>query len=182
MTSTLPARRTLARAIALALGLAGALMLAACGSRPPTPDQMTADAAALQGVVPVMEALRITDFEESPWCRNLGYERGAFGDLTQDGCERDGTVAFDAAALDDHRRVSDAIAASGVPIDRILAATYDADGRLETAWFHHAGDELPDRWEYLYDPTGVVPKAAEVGRRELTRAGDAWWFVWSEDD
>ena len=178
MTSPLASRR----ALVLALGLAGSLVLAACGGRQPTPDEMAADAAALQALVPVVEALQVTDFEQSPWCRNLGYARGAFGDLTQDGCERDGTVAFDALALDDHRRVSDAIAASGVPIDRILSVTYDDDGRLETAWFHHAGDELPDRWEYLYDPTGVVPKAPEAGRREFARAGAAWWFVRSEDD
>jgi hypothetical protein len=39
-----------------------------------------------------------------------------------------------------------------------------------------------DYWAYLYDPTGVVPKGDDPGRREFTRIDDEWWFVWSPDD
>jgi hypothetical protein len=39
-----------------------------------------------------------------------------------------------------------------------------------------------DYWAHLYDPTGVVPKGYDPGRREFTRIDDEWWFVWSPDD
>jgi hypothetical protein len=111
----------------------------------------------------------------------VAYARGSFGDRG-DGCERDETVAFDAAALADHTRLSLAIEASGVAFERILIATHKPDSGLETAYFVLNDTPFLDYWEYLYDPTGGVPKADDPGRREFTRINDDWWFVWSPDD
>ncbi len=61
-----------------------AVLVAACGGGPPPPpDQMAEQVARLDRVIPIVEELRVTDFENSAWCRNLGYARGAFGDLQQ---------------------------------------------------------------------------------------------------
>ena len=54
-----------------------------------------------------------------------------------------GTGQFDAVALDDHARLAQAIDASGVAIDRMLMATYDADGVLQTARFEIEGRPVP---------------------------------------
>jgi hypothetical protein len=143
---------------------------------------MAAEVARLAEVVPIVEELRVADFENSARCRNLGYARGAFGHLDEEGCERDGTSAFDAVSLADHVRLAKAIDASGVATDRILNATYDMDDNLETAWFVLEDASFSDFWEYLYDPAGVVPKRNEPGRREFTRIDADWWFVRSPDD
>jgi len=143
---------------------------------------MAADVSRLGEVVAIVEELRVTDFENSEHCMNLGYARGAFGFLDEEGCERDGTGQFDAVALADHGRLATAIDASGVATDRILVATFDGDGNLETAWFVLGNATFPDFWECLYDPTDVVAKQDVPGERDFTRIDDDWWFVWSPDD
>lgn len=107
---------------------------------------------------------------------------GTFGDLAQEGCAREGTIQFDADALVDHAGLSQAITATNVPTDRLRAATFTPDGDLETAWFALEGSPLLDAWEYLYDPTGVVPKDDVPGRIDFTPVADDWWFVWTPDD
>ena len=154
----------------------------ACAGGPPQPDRMATDVAQLDSVIPIVAELRATDFEDSEHCQNLGYARGAFGDLAQEGCERDGTGQFDAVALADHARLAQAIEASGVPVDRMLVATYDADGAIETARFEIEGRPLLDFWEYLYDPGDVEAKQDVPGQRAYTRINDDWWFVLSPDD
>ena len=143
---------------------------------------MSADVARLDAVVPIVEELRVTDFEDSAHCRNLGYARGAFGKLDEDGCEREGTRQFDGAAIADHARLAEAIAASGVAATRILTATYDADGELETAWFALEDGSITEDWTYLYDPTGVEPTQDVPGRQDFTQIDEDWWFVRSYDD
>ena len=158
------------------------LAVAACSSSPPPPDELTAAAARLDAVIPIVEALRVTDFEASADCRNLGYARGAFGDMDAEGCQRDGTGPFDAVALADHARLAGAIVAAEVEIDRLRSATYAADGTLETAWFSVIDASVTDDWEYLFDPTGVVPKPDAPDTQDFTRLDDLWWFVRSRDD
>jgi hypothetical protein len=165
-----------------ALVAVAAALLVACGGAGPAPAQMAADVTRLQAILPVVGELRVADFEHGAHCSNLVYARGSFGHLEQEGCEREGTRAFDADALADHARLAEAIVATGVPVRRILATTFDADGRLETAWFVHAGARFPDTWEYLYDPHRTVPKRDEAGVREFTHVADAWWFVRTADD
>jgi hypothetical protein len=143
---------------------------------------MAADVRQIDDIVPLVEELRVTDFEASERCSNLAYQRGAFGHLEQDGCERDRTEAFDAIALADHTRLAQAIEATGVATERILSATYSVAGDLETAWFVLDDPSFPDFWEYLYDPSGLVPKPAVRGQRDFTRIDDDWWFVLSPDD
>jgi hypothetical protein len=167
----------------LHVSFATAVLVAACvGGGPPQPDQMPADVARLEAVLPLLEELRVTDFEDSPYCLNLGYGRGAFGHLAQDGCARAGTVEFDAAALGDHARVAEAIDASGVTTDRLRTATYTPDGDLETAWFALTDASIDDNRDYLYDPSGVEPKVDVPDALRFTRIDGAWWFVWSRDD
>jgi hypothetical protein len=166
------------RAFALA---ALVLAVAACADQRPTPQQMAADVARLDAVVPVLEDLRVTDFEDSAFCRNLAYARGAFGNLAQEGCEREGTGQFDEAALADHARVALAIAATGVTTDRMQDVTYDAEGSLETARIRLVEASVTENWEYLYDPTGVVPKQ-NVDGQAFSRIAPDWWFVSSRDD
>ena len=162
--------------------LAATTLVVACGGAPPAPDRLAAEVGRLDAVLSIVEELRATDFEDSAQCRNLGYARGAFGDLAQDGCERAGTEQFDAVALADHARLAEAIEASGVSTDRMLVATYDADGELETARFHLEGAPFLDYWEYLYDPGAVEVKLDVPDQRDYTRINDDWWFVLSPDD
>jgi hypothetical protein len=143
---------------------------------------MTVEVARLDAVLPIVEELQLTDFEDSPYCRNLGYARGAFGDLGQDGCERQGTVQFDAVATEDHARLAEAIVAAEVAATRIPTATYDADGKLLTAWFVLQDDSVSEDWAYLYDPTRVESTEDVPGRQDFTRIVDDWWFVRSYDD
>jgi len=175
-------RSVVARGSTTALGMAVTLVLIACAGGPPAPDRMATDVERLDAVIPVIAELRATDFEDSEQCRNLGYARGAFGDLAEEGCERDGTGQFDAVALADHARLAKAIDASGVAIDRMLVATYDVDGDIETARFEIEGRPLLDFWEYLYDPKDVEAKQDVPGQRAYTRINDDWWFVLSPDD
>ena len=175
-------RSIVARASTNAVVAAATLFVAACGGGPPQPDRLAADVARLDEILPIVEELRATDFEASAQCRNLGYARGAFGDLAQDGCERDGTEQFDAAALADHARLAEAIETAGVATDRMLVATYDADGVLETARFHLEGAPFLDYWEYLYDPSAIEVKVDVPDQRDYTRINDDWWFVLSPDD
>ena len=130
--------------------------------------------------MPIVEELRVTDFEDSPYCRNLAYARGAFGDLGQEGCQRDGTRQFDAAALADHARLAEAMTASTVATNRIRT-TFDADGVLETAWF--ALVVLHERRLVLrLRPDRRPAQEESSGREEFTRIGDDWWCVRSFDD
>jgi hypothetical protein len=167
----------------ITIAAAAGLLVVACGSGliRPSHQRMAMDVLRLADVLPLVEELRVTDFENNARCRIVAYARGSFGD-GDDGCERDGTVAFDAVALADHRRLSRAVEASGVAFDRILVATHRPGIGLETAYFVLNDAPFLDYWEYLYDPTGVVPKRDDPGRREFTRIDDDWWFVWSPDD
>jgi hypothetical protein len=167
----------------LAVALLAAIATLGCGGGlPQQPSKLAADVAALDAVVPLLEELRVTDFEASPYCRNLAYRRGAFGHLAQDGCQRAGTVEFDEVALADHGRLAEAIEASGVTTGRLREATYTPDGDLETAWFMLNDASIDENGDYLYDPTGAEPKDDVPGEQTFTRINDAWWFVWSRDD
>jgi hypothetical protein len=167
----------------VALAVLAALVTLGCGGGlPQRPSKLAADVAALDAVVPLLEELRVTDFEASPYCLNLAYVRGAFGHLAQDGCQRAGTVEFDALALDDHARLAAAIEASGIATDRLRVATYAPDGALETAWFMLTDASIEENGEYLYDPTDAEPKQDVPNELTFTRINDAWWFVWSRDD
>jgi hypothetical protein len=160
-----------------------ALFVLACGGDPVPPVARMADEVTrLDAVIPIIAELRVTDYERSRDCRTLGYARGAFGDAGEESCARDGTRQFDAVALADHARLAGAIQAAGVATDRILTATYEPDGDLETARFRLDGAPFLQFWEYLYDPTDVVPKEDVPGRVHFTQLGDGWWFVWSPDD
>jgi hypothetical protein len=166
----------------IALAAVAAWLVVACTSGQPPITRMAAEVARLGAAVSIVEELRVTDFEDSPYCRNLGYARGAFGHLEQDGCEREGTGPFDAVALADHARLAQAIEASGVATDRIRAATDGPDGDLEAAYFVLDAPSVLDSWEYLYDPAGVVDTTDVPGSRDFTRIDDDWWFVGSPDD
>jgi hypothetical protein len=158
-----------------------AASIAACGApQPPPPDQMAADVARLQAVVPLAEELRVTDFENLPYCRRVDYARGTFVVHAEDGCEL--TRPIDPVALADHSRLAEAIASTGVSIFRIRTVTYDPAGALESAWFAITDASVQDDWAYLYDRTGTVPKVDQPGRIDFTAIADGWWFVWSLDD
>lgn len=167
----------------LAVALAAFLTTAACvgGGLPPA-NQMAADVGRLDAVLPILEELRVTDFEASPFCRNLAYARGVYADLAQDGCARDGSIQFDEVAANDHARLVTAIDATTVATDRIRVATYAPDGDLETAWFALTEASITDNGDYLYDPTGVEPKVDVPDLQTFTRIDGDWWFVWSLDD
>jgi hypothetical protein len=158
-----------------------ALALAACGG-PPAPEQMAAEVTGLGAVVPILEELQVTDFEASPFCRNLAYARGTFGDLSQDGCARDGSVDFDAAARDDHERLARAVEGSAGAADRIRLLTYDAEGRLSSAWFVLTEASTTEDLAYLYDPSGEVAAQGASEQQAFTRIDGDWWFVRSYDD
>ncbi len=161
-----------------------ALLIVACvgDASPPPPDRMAAEVTRLGQVIPIVNELQVTDFEDSPYCRNLAYVRGTFGDLAQDGCARDGTIQFDTNGLADHARLAQAISATNVPTDRIRAATFTPEGDLETAWFVLEGSSVLDFWEYLYDPVGAVPKQDVPDQIDFTPVAEDWWFVWTPDD
>lgn len=163
--------------------LGASLIVGACAPAGPPPiNEMAGDVGRLEAVLPLVEELRATDFEDSPYCQNLAYARGSFGDMTQDGCARTGTGAFDAVAREDHARLAAALDAAVEAADWIRTATYTADGDLATAWFALTDASITENGDYLYDPTGAEPKQDIPDRQTFTRINDAWWFVWSFDD
>lgn len=165
------------------LAMVASLVLVACGGGGTAPplDRLIADVRRLDEVVPVIEGLRVTHYENSVECANLGYARGDFGNLEQEGCRRDGTIHFDADALADHARLVQAIETSGVATHRILDGTYRADV-LESARFAINGAPFLEAWHYLYDPMGVEARRDDGDGQVFTRLDDAWWFVSSPDD
>lgn len=167
-----------ARRIVIVLALVLAAVVTACGA--PEPAQRPAeDVARLEAVIPVLEDLGAADFEDSPYCRALGYRRGQFGILDEAGCERPGTVAFDEVAAADHARIAGAMEGSGVQVLRVRS-TFGPDGTLETATFMLLDSSVERDWAYLFDPRNVVAKAD--GAAEYTQLGGAWWLVASRDD
>jgi hypothetical protein len=166
----------------VAVAVAIAVAAAACSPAPPPQGRRAAEVARLAAAIPLIEELRVTDFENSAWCRNLGYERGAFGFPDEVGCDRDGTVPFDPAALVDHGRLAAAITASGVATDRLLTLTYDDEGSLEQAWFALDSGSVLESWHYVYDRAGTLERPDIAGLREFARVGDSWWFVHAADD
>ena len=133
---------------------AAALVAVACGGGPAPLDQRPAEVARLEGVVPIVEELRVTDFENSARCRNLAYVRGAFGDLEEAGCEREDTVPFDAPAQADH-----AIRNPTKEQHNNIALFFDLGGLVvvEVAECSVGGDgvlDVPSQWPQRLDDRG----------------------------
>lgn len=175
-------RRSSLQNVALAAVAFG--MVAGCTwSRPdPGPAQMAAEVARLEQVLPVLQELRVTSFTAEDGCSWLVYVRGAFFE-GGDPCQPGTAIAFDAEARADHARIAQAIATSGAPTGRVLAATVDPRGRMLSVHFLHSAHPFPWQWEYLYDPGNIEAKL-EGGalQTDYIRVDGAWWFRASLDD
>jgi hypothetical protein len=174
-------RRMTSRRTWIAL-VTSAMLVLGCAGGPPAPDQQLGDVTRLEAVVPLVSELHVIGFENSAHCRSLEYERGTFSAVVEGGCDGAGTQPFDAVAMADHTRLAEAILAANAGVIRIQNTTYDAQDELESVWLKLQDATIEDDWQYLYDPTGAVPKVDQPDRITFRRIDDDWWFVWSFDD
>lgn len=164
--------------------LSGAIWYSGVTS-PPSAQQQSEEVAALQKhVVPVVTDLRAT------WYLNEGirhdsiyWKRGKFT-RDPDRARQEGDNLFDSETEAAYEQFTNAIRASGVPINRLAEAKFAADGTLRYASFYRSGGGITYVFTYIYSP-GAKPTEwqSKLGPVVLTRIGDSdWWFEQSPDD
>jgi hypothetical protein len=173
--------RAAVRGTALAAVIAVVCACSLLGGRPSS-EQMTVQVARLTLVLPLLEELRVSEFERGR-CQVLVYGRGAFvgdGETCITGAAPfDGIAPFDDVAAADHARIAAALNATGVPTDRIELAP-GRSGDRETVRFILTTTSVRDAWAYVYDPGDSQSKAATRGA-EYLRIDRDWSFVVSPD-
>ncbi len=141
-------------------------------------------------VLPVVENLGLTGYGNDPrrWgrqgCRGLTWSHGAFRDRNSD-CSNpdDPELPFDAESEAAFARVSAAIEASGVDVDRI-----DKGGWGPGTSFHLNDNSIQWNWYYSYDPSTTADEPEEIrtetplGTRMQVHVTGRWWFTVEPDD
>jgi len=149
------------------------------------------DVAALQAdVLPVAEDLGVTGYLSDPgsWgrpgCHGLTWSHGGFRDRRSE-CSNpnDPELPFDAPSEAAFKQVSDAIAASGVNVDRI-----DVGGWGPGTSFHLNDSSIQWNWYYSYDLSTTTDAPEEIrsetslGPRLQVHVTGDWWFTVEPDD
>lgn len=184
-------------AVYVALALAGPLSVPGLGTvtvpgsdafrvggflpmQPPGRDQWHLDVDRLEAdVVPVVEEIELSYYLLDPGslfgsgpCRVLEYPRGNYRD--GDPACRD-LVPFDAVARADFDEVTEAVARSGVPVERIYRVGDGIHVRLkDSSWRYN--------WEYVYLRGVDAPPATQWPGEEWTHIHGDWWFFRAHDD
>lgn len=151
-------------------GLGGVGLLGGGGGRPST-DRRQADVDRLEvDVVPVVERLALSYYLSDPGCRVLEYPRGRYRDGNLECAD---LVPFDAQARADFDEVTEAVARSGVRVERIF--------RQGGVYVQIEDDSWQYNWEYVYLPFGSPPATSWPGE-EWTHLRDDWWLHRAHDD
>ena len=150
-----------------------ALVARVIPDRPPAPDEWNDDVDRLEReVVPLMRELEIRDYLLEPGtCRILRYSRGDFSD--QEDCEK--VTPFDAQAVTDFNRMTDAVERTGLAVERIRGDQRGIYVQLkDVSWQYN--------WSYVYLPDGAEPPPTHFPNEQYTRIRDDWWFFRAHDD
>ena len=165
----------------LSLAVVAGVLLAGCWLLPrPTPsaaEQIRA-AAALRRVFPILEELRVTDYRNQDWCKNLAYARGWFSsNLESSTCNlfNEVPIGFDSEAQADFRRVARALRDSGVSVDTVGPVQYDSAGRVARAHFFFAEGGYESE-SYVFDPSAPLPEDSP-GEATFTRIDQDWYLA-----
>jgi len=150
----------------------------------PSPERMAEEVANLQShVLPVLEDIRPTWYEEGGSCDILEYPRGTFSDDGVCG-GRPAEQRFDDIARADLDRILEAVKRSRVPTHELQSAVYASDGSLVSAGFLRSGGGIEWNFAYLYSP-GQRPREWQsgLGPVTVTPIGDTgWWFEKAPND
>jgi hypothetical protein len=146
--------------------------------QPPGPDEWQADVDRLEAeVLPVALELDLSYYhvDDVP-CRILWYSRGHYQDPGE--CAGEAGVPqwslFDAEAVADFDRLTDAVERSGVAIERIQR---DPDRGGLRFWLEDSSWQY--NWMYVYMPE---VRATQFPGGEWTHIGGDWWFLRAQDD
>jgi len=160
--------------------LACALLVAGCiHANRPTPEQMSRDVIALEGVIGELVALEVTQFADRDWCRGIDYAAGSHSTVTDDsGCLFGATPAtFDDASLAAFKDVRDTLDATGVAVSDVTVWR-DASGIVTKVEFTlRAG--MFDRFSYVFEPGAPLPEEMPH-EEEYTRIDPDWYFWWED--
>jgi hypothetical protein len=153
------------------------ILLVSCGV--PGASQHQRDVANLPKVFSALQTLKVKDYRNQDWCKNIAYKRGNFSNnLTATTCNLfDGKpVAMDDPAKQDFQTIADAMATTGVGI-HYLSANYDAAGRLVGANFNLS---TMCRCSYVYHPNYDRLPENMQGEMEHTAINSDWYFTWED--
>jgi hypothetical protein len=153
------------------------ILLVGCGI--PGASEHQRDVANLPKVFSALQVLKVKDYRNQDWCKNIAYKRGGFSsNLTSTTCNLfDGKpIAMDERAKQDFQTIATAMATTGVGIDR-LSANYDSADRLVGATFNLS---TICRCSYVYRPSYKRLPENMQGEMEYTAINPDWYFVWED--
>lgn len=153
------------------------ILLVGCGV--PGVGQHQRDVANLPKVFSSLQALKVKDYRNQDWCKNIAYKRGAFSNnIMSTTCNLfDGKpIAMDEQAKQDFQTISDAMSTTGVGI-HYLSASYDSADRLVGATFNLS---TICRCSYVYHPRYDRLPENMQGEMEFTAINPDWYFVWED--
>jgi hypothetical protein len=157
----------------LILGLA----LVSCGV--PKASDHKRDVANLPKVFPILRTLKVKDYRNQDWCKNVAYQRGKFSsNLESTTCNLfDGTPKpMDQQTLRDFQAIANSMATTSVSI-HFLSAQYNSSNQLVKAEFHLA---TTCRCSYVYIPQYKQLPENMTGEIEYTAINSDWYFVWED--
>ena len=161
------------------VGLAMLALLAARPSPSAAPlDPRAAAVRALARVIPILRDWKVSAYRNQDWCRNLAYSRGAFADTEfPETCNLfEGQARpFDDRALEDFRRLEDALRSEDVDV-LYVNAYFDRSG-LTSAAFHMA-DACARCTDlvYFYEPGYVLSDDVPFVERSIPLTND--WYLY----
>jgi len=140
----------------------------------------------LEPSLSTLEALRVTEYRNQDWCKNIGYSGGIFTDNNESSTcnlfgpdvEDEDIPAFTPEASQAFEEVASALSEKGVSV-RIISAHFDEEGALIAAAFTiEAGQR--DGWVYAYQP-GYEPLPEDIPTQtRYTPINADWYFIWDE--
>ena len=149
----------------------------------PTDEELAVYVGRLEAtVLPVLDDLRVEYFMDEPGCAGLTYDRTpprdfVNGDPAHCGGSTDDPHPFDDVVRADHRRMAEALAESGTPIER-AGGTFSA-GELRGGFFMST-DRAPfaTSWELIYDADAQAPRAPGglITIVAPVPGKPGWWF------
>ena len=136
------------------------------------------DVTNLSKVFGPLEVLKVEDYRNQDWCKNIAYQRGKFSEnLESTTCNlfEGQPKPMDDRARQDFQVIARSVAATGVNID-FLSAQYSPAHRLIRADFQLSGF---CRCSYVYSPRYHLPQDLK-GEMEFTAINADWYFVWED--
>lgn len=148
-------------------------LLLGCADPAKSPAEHSSDTAALEKVIPDLEAQLVTRFRYQEGSKALNYRRGQFAEVANKSQTPRASVPFDSNARSDLESLWGAIRALNTGVFLIEEATYDTAGRLTLAEFRCSKGNVSQR--YVYQPGYTLP-ADMSNERWHTRIDDNWYY------